>query len=75
MDLQSLTKIVSEKTGLGEDKAKMAVQVVLQQVKAKLPAPAQGYIDQMLNEGDSEPSAGDSVKDAVVSGLGGLLGG
>jgi hypothetical protein len=71
MDLDSLTKLVQEKTGLDEAKARMAVTVVLNQVKDKLPAPAQGYIDQMLG---GEEGGDTSVSDIVKGGLGGLLG-
>ena len=70
MDVDSLTAMVSEKTGLDEGKAKMAVVAVLTQVKEKLPAPAQVYVDQMLGE-----EAAESVTDAIKGGLGGLLGG
>ncbi len=70
MDVDSLTAMVSEKTGLDEAKAKMAVVAVLTQVKEKLPAPAQMYVDQMLGE-----EATESVTDAIKGGLGGLLGG
>ena len=69
MNLDSLTKLVQEKTGLDEMKARLAVTVVLGQVKEKLPAPAQGYIDQMLGE-----EGGSSLGDMVKGGLGGLLG-
>ena len=71
MDLETLTKMVSEKTGIGEDKAEMAVRMVLGQVKEKLPAPAQGYIDQML--GSDTPEG--TLKNAISSGLGSLMGG
>lgn len=71
MDLDSLTKLVQEKTGLDEEKAKLAVTIVLNQVKSKLPAPAQGYVDQLLGgEGGAPSSVGDMLKD----GLGGLMG-
>lgn len=74
MDLDSLTKIVQEKTGLDEAKAKMAVQVVLQQVKGKLPAPAQGYIDTLLTGSGEGGESGGSIQDMVKGGLGSLLG-
>lgn len=69
MDIDQLTAMVSEKTGLDEAKSKMAVVAVLTQVKEKLPAPAKMYIDQMLGA-----EATESVTDAIKGGLGGLLG-
>jgi hypothetical protein len=74
MDLETLTKMVQDKTGLDEAKAKMAVTVVLSQVKEKLPAPAQVYIDQILGGAQGDGSSS-SIADVVKGGLGGLMGG
>jgi len=63
--------MVQDKTGLDEDKARMAVTLVLNQVKGKLPAPAQGYIDTMLS---NKESSGGGLADTIKGGLGGMLG-
>lgn len=73
MDLDSLVAMVTEKTGIEENKAKMAIEVVLNQVKEKLPSPAQGYIDSMMS---TEPIADGSetigISDAI-SGFSAML--
>ena len=49
--MDELIKLVSKKTGLPEDKAKVAVQVVVDFLKKKLPAPVAGQIDSVLKGG------------------------
>ena len=72
MTLESIAKMVDEKTGIGESNATMAVRIVLEQVKGKLPTMAQGYVDQIL-QGES---SGESSASDVASGLlGKVLGG
>jgi hypothetical protein len=68
--MDQLVKLVSEKTGLSEEMSKKAVEVVLDYLKEKLPAPLAGQIDGLL-EG-SEGSGG--LEDLAKKGLGGLLG-
>jgi hypothetical protein len=60
--MQELIKLVAQKTGIPEDKAKMAVETVIRFLKDKLPAPIAGQIDGVLGGGGSLP------------GLGGILG-
>ena len=64
--MQELIKLVSQKTGLPEDKAKIAVDTVINFLKQKLPAPIASQIDAVLTEGGP---------DDLVKGLGSLLGG
>ena len=64
--MDELIKLVSKKTGLPEDKAKVAVQVVVDFLKQKLPAPVAGQIDSVLKGG--------GVADTIKGGLGGILG-
>ena len=63
--MNELIKMVSEKAGISEDQARMAVQTVLDFLKTKLPAPIASQIDGVL----SGSAAGD-----VAKGLGGLFG-
>jgi len=63
--MEELVKLVSEKTGLPAETAKTAVEVVINFLKQKLPAPIAGQIDAALSGGGV---------DGVVKGLGGLFG-
>ena len=65
--MDELIKLVSQKTGLPPDKAKTAVDTVINFLKGKLPASIAGQIDAIL--------AGGSMKDDLTKGLGSLLGG
>lgn len=66
--MDQLVQLVSEKTGLPEDKSREAVNVVVGYLKKELPAPIAGHIDTVLEGGS--PDLSDLQK-----GLGGLLGG
>ncbi len=63
--MDELVKLVQQKTGLPQDKAKQAVDTVIGYLKQKLPQPIAGQIDAVLagNMGD------------LAKGLGGMLGG
>ncbi|CAG0977757.1 hypothetical protein ANRL3_01924 [Anaerolineae bacterium] len=64
--MDELVKVVAQKTGLGEDQARAATQVVLDYLKSKLPGPVAGQIDAVLK---GSGNIGDLAK-----GLGGMLG-
>jgi hypothetical protein len=61
--MEELVNLVSEKTGLNAEMSEMAVKVVLDFIKEKLPKPVAAQIDNVLEGG----SAADM--------LGGLFGG
>ena len=63
--LDQLVAAVSQKTGMPPDKAKAAVDAVISQLKAHVPAPIASHIDGLL--------AG-SVPSANPAAAGGLLG-
>ena len=65
--MDELIKMVSQKTGLPQDKAKVAVETVINFLKQKLPPNMAGSIDAVL--------AGGNLPDDLTKGLGGLLGG
>jgi hypothetical protein len=46
--MDQLIATVSQKTGLSPDKAKQAVDSVVSQIKAKLPAPVSAHIDELM---------------------------
>ena len=70
MTLESIADMVDQKTGIGKDNAVAATRVVLQQVKSKLPAMAQGYIDKLLT-----PDATPGTSSGAAGMLGKVLGG
>jgi hypothetical protein len=67
--MDELIKLVTEKTGLSEDMAKVAVDTVLGFLKEKLPAPMAGQIDNVLQGSGNASGLG-----GIAQGLGGLLG-
>jgi hypothetical protein len=64
--MDELVKLVAQKTGLPDDKARMAVQIVVDYLKKKLPAPVAAQVDSVLQGGGG---LGDMAK-----GIGGMLG-
>ncbi len=62
--MNELINLVAQKTGLPQDKAKVAVDTVLNYLKQKLPAPVASQIDSVVsgNPGD------------VAKNLGGMFG-
>ena len=78
--VDELIKQVQEKTGLPVDKAKDAIEVVINFIADKLPEPIAGQVSGFLDGGDAGGGGGDAgdlmdkAKDAL-GGLGGLLGG
>lgn len=67
--LDELVKLVSQKTGLSEEMARTAVEIVVGYLKKKLPTPIAGQIDSVLGGGGMAEGTGDLAK-----GLGGILG-
>ncbi len=65
--MDELIKLVSQKTGLPQDKAQQAVETVLNYLKQKLPPSIAGQIDSVV--------AGGSLPGDITKGLGDLLGG
>jgi len=69
--MNELISQVVQRTGIPEDKARMAVETVLGFLKTKLPAPIAGQIDNVVGGGGGE---GGGLSD-VAGKLGGMLGG
>ena len=65
--MNELINLVSQKTGLPQDKATVAVDTVVNYLKSKLPASVAGQLDAVLKGG--------SLPDDLTKDLGGLLGG
>ncbi len=67
--MEQLISLVVEKTGLSEDAAKNAVEVVISFIKEKLPQPVAGQIDGLLS-GETDVEEG-----GIGGALKGMLGG
>jgi len=70
--MDELIRQVAERTGIGEDKARTAVETVVGFLKERLPAPVAGHLDGVLGGG-----AGGGIADQagdVLGGLGGMFG-
>ena len=65
--MDELVKLVAKKAGISEEQAKMAVDVVVDFLKDRLPEPLDSQIDSLLEGG--------SLPDDLVKGLGSLFGG
>lgn len=74
--MDELIKTVMSKTNLSEDSVRKVVDEVVAFLKAKLPAPLAGQVDNMFKMIDSN-NDGNIVDDITKSlgGLGGLFGG
>jgi hypothetical protein len=49
--MEELVKLVSQKTGLSEEMSKTVVNIVINFIKEKLPAPLAAQVDGLLNGG------------------------
>ena len=67
--MDEIAKLVAEKTGLSEEKAKVAVETVLGFLKDRLPGPIAGQIDSVLAGEGGAPGLG-----GVAASLGSILG-
>lgn len=70
--MDEIIKMVASKTGLSEAKAKMAVDVVVSQLKSRLPAGVGSQIDSLLGDNSSTKSSNPSG--GLTDKLGGMLG-
>lgn len=64
--MDELVELVVKKTGIPEETARKVVNIVIDYLKDKLPAPIAGRLDDVLEGGGAAD---------MLSGLGGLLGG
>lgn len=73
--MDELIQQVSQRTGLSEDKAKTAVDTVVNFLKERLPAPLAGHVDTALSSaGGTIANAGGAVADKAGDLLGGIFG-
>jgi hypothetical protein len=71
--MDELIRQVAERTGIGEDKARTAVETVVGFLKQRLPAPIAGQLDGVLGGGGAGGGLADQAGD-VLGGLGGMFG-
>lgn len=64
--MNELVQMVSQKTGIPQDKAQQAVQIVIEHLKGRLPGPIASHLDGVLS--------GNTQGDQPSGGLGNLLG-
>ncbi len=64
--MNELVNLVTTKTGISEDKARQAIEVVVNYMKGKLPAPVASQLDQFTGAGGE--SGG------IASKIGGMFG-
>jgi hypothetical protein len=71
--MDELINLVVKKTGISQDEAQKAVQVVVDFLKSKLPGPVASHLDSFISGGMSTLAgeAGEMLKGK----LGGILGG
>jgi len=70
--INELINLVVQKTGISQDDARKAVEVIVNALKSKLPAPVAGHLDAFLSGGVTalEAEAGEMLKGK----LGGFFG-
>ena len=68
--MEALVNLVAEKTGISPELAQKAVEITLNFLKDKLPAPVAEQIDGVL----SGEGGGGGVLGGLAKGLGGLMG-
>jgi len=69
--MDTVVKLVMERTGLGEAQARSAVETVIGYLKQQLPEPLAGQVDSVLG-GDT--SGLGSQAGSLLGGLGGMFG-
>ena len=73
--MDELIRQVAERTGIGEDKARTAVETVVGFLKERLPAPIAGHLDGVLGGGAAGGGGGLAGQAGdVLGGLGGMFG-
>lgn len=64
--MDELVNLVQQRTGLPPDKAKVAVDTVVNYIKGRLPAPMASQVDDVLNNS--------GTAEQIAKGLGGMMG-
>lgn len=70
--MDELVRQVAQKVGISEDQARVAVEMVVNFLKAKLPAPLAAHVDTAL--GAAAPALANLDVGSIASSIGGLFG-
>ncbi len=54
--MNELVQMVTQKTGISQDKAQQAVEVIINHLKSRLPGPIASHLDQFTGGGSSSSS-------------------
>ncbi len=75
--MDELINLVVQKTGISQDDARKAVEVIVAELKSRLPAPLASHVDSFLAGGMSGGMGGlaGEAGDLLKGKLGGLFGG
>jgi hypothetical protein len=71
--IDELAKMVSHRTGLSPELSQVAVQLVLEQVKSRVPGPLAQHLELLIRPGQLAQSPAHAVGDGVMGALGGLF--
>jgi len=66
--MNEIVRMVSDKTGIGEDKARQAVQVVVEHLRNRLPGPVASQLDNFIS------GQGSTGEGGVSGAIGNVLG-
>jgi hypothetical protein len=72
--MDELVKVVAERAGISEDKARTAVNTVMGFLQERLPASVAGQLQNLTGTGGGSGNVSDMAGD-VIGGLGGMFGG
>ncbi len=67
--MNELVQLVSQKTGISQDKAQQAVEVIINHLKSRLPGPIASHLDQFTQGGSSS-----NIESEAASKLGSMFG-
>ena len=75
--MDELIDLVVQKTGISQDDARKAVEVIVNALKSKLPGPIAGHLDSFISGGVSGGMGGLAAEagEMLKGKLGGLFGG
>ena len=75
--MDELVNLVVQKTGISQEDARKAVEVIVAEIKSKLPAPIASHVDAFLAGGTSGGmnTLAAEAGELLNGGLGGLFGG
>ena len=75
--MDELINLVVQKTGISQDDARKAVEVIVNALKSKLPGPIAGHLDSFISGGVSGGMGGLAAEagEMLKGKLGGLFGG